>query len=418
MAIKPYKFLIILLLGAATFASGQAINGPAKKQTTRIPSGQHGSLKVSTPHKLNTGVNKMTVCTNAQSLNKSVSGTAAAHVSNGHAVPLAPHLPSASLESELINNVESPGYETVEKSKTIIKTSTLNSSDKLILDNQFGNIVINTSSDNQVRVQIEIKAFEGSEQKAQELLENVKISEGRQAGFLSFKTSIDREGSSGWWGTRKTNGKEERRGVQVNYTISMPVKNQLDVRNKYGSVTIPDFDGVVTMNVKYGSVKTGRLNNTSNSITVEYGSANIGALRASRLEVSYGSLVLGAASKLNAQVHYSSAKIGKLSGDVDLDIKYSGGFRVSELEPGDNNMNVNAAYSSVAFGFPPASNFQFDVTVSYCGFKFPGDNIKLISKSPDDERGYNPTKNYKGQVGKGSDGKVIINSRYGSIQFL
>jgi hypothetical protein len=39
-------------------------------------------------------------------------------------------------------------------------------------------------------------------------------------------------------------------------------------------------------------------------------------------------------------------------------------------------------------------------------------------KAPEDERGFTPTKTYKGHVGKGNADKVIvIKSSYGSVKF-
>lgn len=307
-----------------------------------------------------------------------------------------------------------------EKSKILIKNYSVNADDKLVINNQYGNIRVNTWYKNEIKVEILIKAFESNEGKAQDILDGVSVSELKQGNTVSLKTNINRARSGGgWWGTKKSNGNVERRGVQINYTISMPSKIALDITNEHGSVFLPSLTGVVTVNASYGSFSAEKLSNASNRIKVAYGSASIESLRAGSLQISYGGLSLGSADILDANVSYSSAKIGKLSGTGDVSLKYCGRFKIDEIDRGVKKLNVEAEYSSVSLGFDEAASFNFDVTVSYNNFKYTSDKMGVTSTSPDEKsKGFQPTKNYKGMIGKGSDAKVTVNSRYGPVQFL
>ena len=304
-----------------------------------------------------------------------------------------------------------------EKTKTISKSYPVDSKDKLSINNQYGKVLVKTWPKNEIKVDIEIKAFESSDSKAQDLLESVSIAESRTGNLISFKTNFERNSMNFW--SRTKNGKEERRGVQVNYTVYMPSKNPLDVTNKYGSTTLPDFSGAVNINNSYGSFSAQKLDNPANRVKVSYGSASIEDFSSGNLDISYGSLNLNNADRLNADIRYGSAKIGRLTSSGNIDISYTGGFKIDEVDQSVKNLTINSSYSGVTLGIDEAANFDFDVTVSYAGFNFDDDKINVVSKTPDDTgKGWNPTKNYKGHIGKGSDSRILIKSNYGGVRFL
>ncbi|WP_207535871.1 DUF4097 family beta strand repeat-containing protein [Desertivirga arenae] len=306
-----------------------------------------------------------------------------------------------------------------EKSKSIVREYKVDGNDKLAIDNQFGNVQVNSWSNNSIKVEISIKAFERDDEKAEELLNNVSISESKEHNVIGFVTHIARANRGGdFWGIRRLNGVTERRGVEVNYTIYMPSKNPLDVTNKYGNVTLPVLSGIVNANCSYGNLRADKLLNSANRIKVAYGKANIDELKAANLDIAYGGLTLESADNLNATVSYSSAKIGKLSGDGSVNVRYCGGFKIAEVDRKIKTLNVDAAYSNVSLSFEPAASFDFDVTVSYGGFNYGDDKVVVVNRSPEtNSRGPHFTKNYKGQIGKGSDAKVVVNSKYGSVHF-
>ena len=324
-------------------------------------------------------------------------------------------------EIQIINhtNDEQPDanyVQAAEKTRTQSKSYTVDANDKLAINNQYGKVIINTWPRKEIKVDIEIKSYESSDSRAQEQLDGVSISESRQGDLISYKTNINKKNVS-WW-SRTKNGKEERRGVQINYVIYMPAKNPLDITNRYGSTELPNFEGPLNIVSSYGSFKAQDLENPANRVKVSYGSADIEGYSSGMLDVSYGSLKLTKADKLNADVRYSSAKIGRLTSGGNLDISY-GDCKLGAMDKSVKSLIINSSYSDLTMGMDEASSFNFDVTVSYAGFRFNEDKVNITSKSPDEHaKGYNPTKNYKGTYGKGSDSKVIIKLNYGGVKFL
>lgn len=307
---------------------------------------------------------------------------------------------------------------TAEKTRTISKTFTVSRNDKLSITNQYGKVAVHVWNKNEIKVDVQVKAFESSESSAEDLLESVKIVDSRQNDLISFKTNIEKTSVNFW--SKIKNGKEERRGVQINYEIYMPAKNALDVNNKYGSTELEDFSGPVNISSSYGSFTSGKLDNPANQVKVSYGSANMESYQNGNLAVSYGSLKLANADKVNASIKYSSAKIAKLSNGGSFDLSYSGGFKIDDVDKSVKNLIINSSYSGVTLGIDENAEFNFDVTVSYAGFNYNNDKINLVNQLTDSDKnkGWNPTKNYKGSIGKSSDSRIIIKSNYGGVKFL
>jgi hypothetical protein len=90
-------------------------------------------------------------------------------------------------------NVDPNYVQAAEKTKTMTKSYSVDGNDKLAINNQYGKVVVNTWPKKEIKVDIEIKSYEGSESKAQEQLDGVSISESRQGDLISFKTNIDKK---------------------------------------------------------------------------------------------------------------------------------------------------------------------------------------------------------------------------------
>ena len=307
---------------------------------------------------------------------------------------------------------------TVEKSRIISKTYSVDKNDKLAINNQFGRVVIHTWAKNEIKVDVEVKAFEASDREAVQLLETVNITDTRSNDVISFKTTFEKSSMNVW--SHVKNGKEERRGLQVNYEIYMPAKNALDITNRYGSTVVPDFDGPINISSSYGSFTAGKLDNPANQVKVSYGSASMSDYANGNLAISYGSLKLVNADKVNATIKYSGAKITNLYNGGNFELSYAGGFRIDEVDKNVKNLNINSSYSGVTLGIDENADFNFDVTVSYAGFNYDNQKMNLVNQlaDPGKAKTWSPTKNYKGSMGKGSDSKIIIKSNYGGVKFL
>jgi hypothetical protein len=309
----------------------------------------------------------------------------------------------------------------IEKTKSYSKSYNVDGNDVINIDNKFGKITVFTWAKSEVKVDVQIVAGANDEDKVQKMLDAVSIRDSKDGSGVSFRTYInqgDGDNDGGIWGSL-FGKKNAFRKMEINYTVYMPARNPLTIHNKYGNTELPDLSGKLDINNSYGSLNAKSLSNPACQIRVKYGSATIGTLTGSDLDVAYGNLNLGDCDKLNADVSYGSAKIGRITTSGNINVKFSGALNIGEVDKNVKNLSVNSSYSSVKLGIGDGQNADFDITVHYGSFNYGSHDVNITSKTPaDGERGFNPTKTYKGHLGKGgSDKTITISTSYGSVSF-
>lgn len=304
-----------------------------------------------------------------------------------------------------------------EKFKSYSKSYPLDGNDRIRLSNQYGKIMVNTWDRHEIKVDVQVKAQAQSDDEAQKLLDGVQIVDSKEGDLVSFKTQIERNNSS--WKIWNWGGNNRKHKVEINYTVFMPAKTDLNVEDSYGSIQLPDLSGKVRISCSYGSVLAQNLSNPANEIEGSYGSLKAGTVNGVRLDYSYGSAEIEEVNNLKADLSYGSFKLGKLNGNASFDLSYVGGFKIDEISNSFNKLNIDASYSSVALGVPANDNFNFDITTSYGGFSYDDEKVAITSKTPADGSHHeSSTKNYKGHFGKGgSEAQINIHTSYGSVNF-
>ena len=337
----------------------------------------------------------------------------------------------------------------IEKKKSITKTFTVDSKDRLSISNQHGDVKIELWDKNEIKVDITITGYGSSEAKAQELIDNVEITDKREGDKISFKTFISYDNNSLNWGNNWSwNGRKDddnspktKRGVEINYNVYMPHTNALAVTNKYGKTIIPQFDAPLRVTSNYGSFTSDRLKGLDKDIFVQYGSSNIKQMDDGDLQISYsklnidkadnlklknnyGSVTLDDINNLDGTFQYSSGKIGRINETGKLNISYSDGVQLSEMAKTLKSLHINSNYTAVRLPVNGDCNADFEVTTTYANFRYPTGKV-TFSVNPDENEDdrkigtdWHPTKTYKGKIGKGSGTKITIKTNYAGVKFM
>jgi hypothetical protein len=421
MTAKAYKYKTLILTALVALGCGSAL-GQDVSVTVSNPASGNAVVKAS--------VNTKSIVAKANVLSKNLEltlGDLGTDISS-EVADLAPKI-VASATSMLSDikvdvNTDSAGFSNSgdaqgfrsEKSKSYSKSYPLDGNDRIKLVNQYGRIQVNTWDQHQIKVDVQIKVQAEDDATAQKLLDGVQIHDSKDGDDVTFRTEIERFGSS--WKLFNF-GNNDKHKVEINYTVYMPAKNDLDVENSYGAINLPDLSGKVKISCSYGAVSAQNLNGPSNEIEGSYGSVKAGWVSGAKLDYSYGNVELDGCNTLKADMSYGSFKLHKLTGTGEFDISYVGGFKIEELSDSFKRLKVDASYSGVAVGTDGAGSFNFDITTTYGGFDYNPSKTTITSKNPPDgSKHIGPTRNYKGHTGRdGSDASVNIHTSYGGVDF-
>jgi len=291
-------------------------------------------------------------------------------------------------DDEVNVNVNKDGKETkyeFVKKKSVNKSYNVSASDKLNIQNSFGAVEVHTWDRNEIKVDVSVEVSANSDALAQKILDRISITDDQSGKEISFKTNMK----------DINNSKGDKSNMTINYSISMPTSNPLQVKNEFGKTIIPDFKGEVDLTSKFGKLETGNLSNVKN-INVEFGKAKLGNIPGGNLSIKY-----------------SAATITKLSGNVKVNLEFSSKVTLN-LDNNLDALDLKASYSTVnlkPLGELPAT---YKVTTSFGSFKN-RTAVKFTSdEDDDDEHGPRFDHEYNGKSGNGNI-QIKVKSNFSTI---
>jgi len=328
------------------------------------------------------------------------------------------------------------------KEKTIKKEFQVNSDALLKVDNSYGNLTITSWNENRVVIEVQIKTSGDNEDKVQDRLDEITVDFENNSGLVSAKTRFN-SNRSGWnWGW----GRRNNVSMQVNYTIKVPVKNNVALSNDYGNIILDRIDGHAKINCDYGRLEIGELRGRNNQLNFDYtskssfdyiNSASISAdysgfsiAKAGDLDIKadytngsiqqmgnliyandYGSLEVEKTGNVQGRGDYFNVKLGEVHGNVDIHANY-GSVDIHRLTQEAGNININSDYTGIHIGYAADYYFDFEISTEYAGVSGKSDFEMNISQEKSNER------YYKGYYGKSGSGKsVYVRSEYGGVSF-
>ncbi|HTK20172.1 MAG TPA: hypothetical protein VL442_11680 [Mucilaginibacter sp.] len=305
------------------------------------------------------------------------------------------------------------------KVKTYTNSVPVSGNDMLQINNEYGQVVVNTWDKNEFKVEVEIKAHANSDAEAQKLLNGVKIDlqkENNNGTVIAFRTNIDPAVES--WKIQGGNYDDQNgtmtseHKLVITYRIYMPLRNPLKIDNQFGDIILPSLEGKLNINNIYGSLTAKSITNNGNVIKIKYGNVTIENLSASDLNLSVGSLNAKSVDHLNANISYSPVRIGRLINLVNINLKYKT-LQIVDIDKDFKSIQINSIFAPVKIKLGPEVNADFDVTVRYTNFIHKS-GVSVTSKAPANNTRFNQQKNYQGHIGNGNTDKlIIINADYG-----
>jgi hypothetical protein len=227
----------------------------------------------------------------------------------------------------------------------------------------------------------------------------------------------------------------------------MPVTNQADFKNDYGSISLNELKGKADINCDYGKIIIGSLYHVDNRINIDYTSnSTIELMNGGNINADYSGLTIEKAKTINLNADYTSTTFENVE-DLDFNCDYGnvkvgqgnniigngdylsmefgtvyknlkiesdyGNIKVKRLMKGFESVEINTDYASTKIGLDPAASFNFIMNLKYADFNYDGDNINYSKKTVK-----NTSKYYEGFVNKeNSSSNIEISSEYGGVKF-
>jgi hypothetical protein len=332
-----------------------------------------------------------------------------------------------------------------EVSKTISEKYSADASTRLKLQNRYGKVHVNTWNKNEITVEIVMKAWASSKEKAQKQLDRLGVVYGKSGSTVSFETTINDKESNSWfdWDSWWNN---DEKGFEINYTVYMPMENALDLSSKYGVVYLADFKGDLNLNIKYGSLQANRIEGKNATIEMGYSNSNIsyfangsivskygnlkaGEIGTAKIDTKYGNCEINKAKQVEVDAKYGNTDIKEVEtltgsigyGDFDIGelhkklvvtVRYGNGVNVRKVGKNFEQIDIDSQYAACKLGFEKSAAFSFKVDTKYGAL-----NSRLSNMNFTKEIERNTEEYYEGTCNGGKGATVSITSKYGSVKF-
>ncbi|WP_400073880.1 hypothetical protein [Zobellia russellii] len=328
------------------------------------------------------------------------------------------------------------------KEKTIKKEFYVNADALLKVNNSYGNVNIISWNENRILIEVHIKTNSNNEEKAQEKLDGISVDFEASKSIVSARTNIDNNNSRWGWNWGKSNNVN----MQINYTIKLPVKNNVDLNNDYGSISIDRVDGHAKINCDYGRLDIGELRGRNNQlnfdyttkstisfinsgkisadysgfhiekagdliISADYTNGSVAQMKNLQYNSDYGKIEIAEVNNIQGTGDYINVQLGTVHGNVDIVADY-GSLKIANMAQDAGNMQLRTDYTGVKIGYDPNYHFNFEIKTSYSGVSGKDDFEINISEEK------NTSRFYKGYYGSNNSGNsVSISSDYGGVTF-
>lgn len=323
------------------------------------------------------------------------------------------------------------------KKKEISQSYDVGSTDRLQVENRFGNITITHWNKKEVAIRVEVECKARNEDRAQENLDRIRIEMKKEGGVIYAATTI-----------RERSGNSNNESMTINYYIQMPSKLSADLSQKYGNINLPDNnDGKMDIHVKYGNLNAGNFN-AHTTIEAAYGNIEAGNLREAHLdlayvgnarirdakelsidskysnldmqdieslkmEIKYGNFSIETIGQLMMEIKYSDAKIGTLKDILRVgNLSYSN-LRIKNLSPSFSQVDVESHYGNMEVGIPAKASFKVVAdNMKYSNCEVEGFNVTRKHFDDNDNN-----KNYEYEINDGKQPVIRFEgNKYGNLK--
>jgi len=331
-----------------------------------------------------------------------------------------------------------------EVSKEFHKEYTAGSGTTLDISNRYGDVVVETTDQNQITIDVKVVVELPNRERAEKLLSYIDVQFSENGDLIKAKTTIDDKFNFNGWGSGS-------KKFSIDYNIKMPARINFTLANRYGDSDLEEITGLVNIDIKYGNLMADNLARGNekplNSLILAYGKAEIESAgwldaqvrysgsfnltqgQALLLDSKYSKIEIEEISSIVGESKYDKLNIEKVNnlildagyadiniGELTKKLKFDGGYgslTVDKIPAGFESIESNSRYIGVKLGIENDANYQLDAKLSYGDLRFDEDNYQNKRRIVE-----NNSTETSGIVGKGASpsSTVKVTASYGSVR--
>ena len=224
----------------------------------------------------------------------------------------------------------------------------------------------------------------------------------------------------------------------------MPISNNVNLNNDYGSINLDKLGGRAKIDCDYGKITTKELMSDGNSISFDYTNhcyfeyIKSGIINAdyssfvvgksknldinadytkSTIEIAedvsyncdYGEINIQQVNNLNGKGDYLTARIGDVYKNASIDASY-GSLKISNINENASNVSIKTSYVGIKVGFDANHSFNFDIDLQHASLR-DSDGLEFSKEEKKSNKTY-----YSGTYGNlGTNNTINVISNYGSV---
>lgn len=175
--------------------------------------------------------------------------------------------------------------------------------------NKFGKVHVNTWDKTEVTVDVVISIDVKDQAEADKVFSNITIKIDGSKDLVTATTVF------------KSKWKNKNNQLSIDYTVNAPRKASMDLTNRFGDIYTGDLEGPVTIDLQYGSMRLGELNNKNNRINLQFTEGNVAFMALGNVDVQYSEMDIEKAGGLIVKSQFSELNIGPAA-ELEIDSQY------------------------------------------------------------------------------------------------
>ncbi len=325
-------------------------------------------------------------------------------------------------------------------------TDTLDMQDitRLSITNQYGDIVISTWDRDQIGYSVQIAVLKDDISAAHDLLDRLVYSVEEFNAQLTFDYEVESLNAGFFerlWSDITL--EIDQSGIQIDVELTVPRELSLDIENKFGDITIRDWNGSLKVKQKHGNV---RVSGNVKDLRLEqsFGDADFNTIESARIEIrnvefdaknidefiieSHGSVIninntlqvtidsnkddltIDRVNQIKGSVYYGSLYIDELVDKIQAQLKLTD-LKIKNIISEDAVLSIDQTNSDVDIDLNgQAMDLEATLQDGLLNVPKSSSELSTIILDKKDEK-----RSITGNIGSNPKGKIVLNGKKGII---